>query len=269
MKRITGVLLLFLFCISGIWAANVDTIYVHSQAMNKQIQVVVVTPEQKEVAAPVIYLLHGYGGNAKTWINMKPELKEVADRHNLIFVCPDGANSWYWDSPVNPEMRYETFVSSELVDYIDKHYPTQKVRNARAITGLSMGGHGALWLAFRHTDTFGAAGSTSGGVDIRPFPKNWDMHKQLGEKAEHSDVWDQHTVINQIDRIKNGDLAIIVDCGYADFFFDVNNRFHEKLLEKKIDHDYLVRPGAHDGDYWKNSIDYQLLFFIKYFNRNK
>ena len=44
-----------------------------------------------------------------------------------------------------------------------------------------MGGHGALWLAIRHQDIFGAAGSTSGGVDIRPFPDNWDMKKQLGE----------------------------------------------------------------------------------------
>ena len=54
-------------------------------------------------------------------------------------------------------------------------------RQGRAITGLSMGGHGAMWNAIRHKDTFGASGRTRGGMDIRPFPKNSDMAKQLGD----------------------------------------------------------------------------------------
>ena len=94
-------------------------------------------------------------------------------------------DSWYWDSPKNPAYRYETFVSSELVKYIDRNYKTIADRKGRAITGLSMGGHGAMWLGIRHKDVFGAAGSTSGCVDIRPFPKNWSMNKQLGELASN------------------------------------------------------------------------------------
>lgn len=132
-----------------------------------------------------------------------------------------------------------------------------------------MGGHGAMWLSFRHKDVFGAAGSTSGGVDIRPFPNNWEMSKQLGNESDNQEVWNNHTAIMQIDRIKNGELAIIFDCGYSDFFFEVNNDFHKKLLKYKIDHDFLVRPGSHNGEYWKNSIDYQILFFKKFFGKNK
>ena len=67
-----------------------------------------------------------------------------------------------------------------------------------------MGGHGALWLAIRHQDIFGAAGSTSGGVDIRPFPDNWDMKKQLGEYINNKEIWDNHTVINQINKLQDG-----------------------------------------------------------------
>ena len=152
---------------------------------------------KKAVACPTIYLLHGYGGNAKTWIDIKPNLPQIADEKGIIFVCPDGKNSWYWDSPINPSFRYETFISSELVKYIDEHYKTIADRKGRAITGLSMGGHGAMWNAIRHKDTFGAGGSTSGGMDIRPFPKNWDMSKQLGEYESNKEVWDNHTVINQ------------------------------------------------------------------------
>lgn len=88
----------------------------------------------------------------------------------MIIACPDGENSWYWDSPLDPASQFETFVSQEFPDWIDAHYPTIPSREGRAVTGLSMGGHGALWTALRHKDRFGAAGSTSGGVDIRLSP---------------------------------------------------------------------------------------------------
>ena len=260
MKLKLSILALFILVAISVKGAVVDTLAVYSEAMKKNVQVVVVSPENNHVPKPVVYLLHGYGGNAKTWLSMKPELKDIADRDGLIFVCPDGKNSWYWDSPKDPSYRYETFVSSELVKYIDSEYSTVKDRSGRAITG---------WLSFRHKDVFGAVGSTSGGVDIRPFPNNWEMNKLLGNESDNQEVWNTHTAIMQIDRIKNGELAIIFDCGYSDFFFEVNNDFHKKLLKYKIDHDFLVRPGSHNGEYWKNSIDYQILFFKKFFDKNK
>lgn len=252
--------------VSWLFAAQVDTLSVRSECMRKGIKTIVVVPDvAKERACPTVYLLHGFGGNYKTWLQIKPELPRIADRMGFVFVCPDGAGSWYWDSPRNPDVRYETFIPTELVRFVDARYNTIKERSGRAITGLSMGGHGAMWNAIRHSEVFGAAGSTSGGLDIRPFPKSWEMYKQLGARDEHPDVWDTHTVINLVPGLENGRLALIVDCGYGDFFFDVNQKFHEALLERGIDHDFLVRPGEHNNTYWRNSIDYQLLFFQKYF----
>ena len=256
--------ILFLSVMMVAKAARVDTLSVQSMSMNKQVEVIVVSPE-KEGTYPVLYLLHGYSGNAKTWLGIRPELTEISDREGIIFVCPDGKNSWYWDSPVDRSMRYETFVSKELVSFIDGRYPTRAKREGRAVTGLSMGGHGAMWLALRHKDVFGAAGSMSGGLDIRPFPENWEMKKQLGNMAENQDRWNSYTAINQIDRIKDGDLALIIDCGYDDFFLQVNQDFHQKLLANKIGHDFILRPGAHTEKYWNNAIDYQILFFKKFF----
>jgi Predicted esterase len=270
-NRIISLSVLLLFLAVSLHAAKVDTLLVKSPSMNKDVQVVVIAPEvtkaTKNATYPVLYLLHGYSGNAKSWIELKPNLPEIADQNKMIIVCPDGKNSWYWDSPKDSSYRYETFVSDELVKYIDSHYKTVAEKKGRAITGLSMGGHGALWLAFRHKDIFGAAGSTSGGVDIRPFPTNWEMSKQLGEFAYNKKSWDEHTVINQIDKIQNGDLAIIIDCGEGDFFLNVNKDLHERLLGRKINHDFITRPGVHNGQYWNNSIDYQLLFFKKFFER--
>ncbi|MDR0960968.1 MAG: esterase family protein [Mediterranea sp.] len=273
-KRVmTCSILLWMLTVVAVQAARIDTVMVHSASMNKDVQVIYVIPdaalERTLVRYPVIYLLHGFGGNALSWIRLKPELPQIADAKGIIFVCPDAKGSWYWDSPKNPEYRYETFVGTELVQYTDAHYATQANRTGRAITGLSMGGHGALWLAFRHPDTFGAGGSTSGGVDIRPFPTSWWMNRQLGEYAANRELWDSHTVINQIDRIKKGELALIIDCGEDDFFLEVNKALHQRLLGQGIDHDFITRPGGHADEYWVNSIDYQILYFDKYFRQSK
>lgn len=262
-----SLLLLLLFVNLVAHAAKVDTVLVHSAAMNKDIKVVVVVPQIKG-SHPVTYLLHGYGGDEKTWFTIRPDLAQLADRYQMMFVCPNCESSWYWDSPKVPAIRYETFTSKELIEYIDKHYDTRAHKQGRAITGLSMGGHGSMWLALRHADVYGAAGTTSGGVDIRPFPHDGVMKDLLGEEAENQEIWNRYVAINQIENIKDGDLALIIDCGYDDFFFEVNNDFHKKLLKYNIGHDFLVRPGAHTVDYWYNAIVYQLLFFKKYFDDN-
>jgi S-formylglutathione hydrolase FrmB len=250
-------------------AADVDTISTYSNAMKKSIRSVVITPagynSGKEF--PVVYLLHGYGGNYANWINKVKGLDSAADRYQCLIVCPDGGiGSWYWDSPSDPSWKYETYISSELVSAIDSKYRTIKSKKGRAITGLSMGGHGALYLALRHPDVFGAAGSMSGGVDIRPFPKNWDMAARLGAYAEFPERWEKNTVINMLHLVVPGSLALIIDCGTEDFFYSVNEALHKQLLYRNIRHDYITRPGAHNWEYWSNAVHYQLLFMQRFFN---
>ena len=91
------------------------------------------------------------------------------------------------------------------------------------------------------------------------------MAKNLGPYAENKDIWDTHTVMNIINKISATPIKIIIDCGTADIFHDVNAKLHEKLLYYNIPHDYISRPGAHNAQYWNNSIDYQALFFAKFF----
>lgn len=255
----------------NVYGAKVDTVMTYSQAMDKMIKAVVVMPDASGEAQrprPVVYLLHGYGGNYADWINRAPDIKALVDRYGFMIVCPDGGHgSWYWDSPVDETFRYETYVAEELVTWIDEHYHTVRDRRGRAITGLSMGGHGALYLAIRHQDVFGAAGSTAGGVDIRPFPKNWDMAKRLGSYAAYPERWERHTVINLLHRLTPDALALFIDCGTDDFFYGVNERLHEKLLERNIPHTYMTGPGAHNWDYWRQSIPYQLLYFSGFFEK--
>lgn len=272
MKRLFFSVFFYVCFLTAAFAAKVDTIEVFSKAMNKGIKTVTILPSNYDAGKdfPVIYLLHGYGGSYNDWVNKAPAIKDLADQYSLIIVCPDGGKgSWYWDSPEDQAFKFETFVASELVNWVDSNFKTKKNREGRAITGLSMGGHGALYLAFKHQDVFGAAGSTAGGVDIRPFPLRWDMSKRIGSYAENKQRWEDHTVINMTHLLTPGSLELIIDCGIGDFFYQVNENLHDLLLERNIAHTYITGPGAHNWDYWKNSINFQVLFMHQFFEKAK
>lgn len=264
-----ALLILFLFgSAQNSIAATVDTVETTSTVMHKKIKAVVIRPDAYAdlKAMPVIYLLHGYGGNYADWVKKAPALKELADNYKLMIVCADGnVSSWYFDIPGNMQWQYETYISKELVNWIDSHYKTIADRNGRAIAGLSMGGHGALYLAFKHQDVFAAAGSMSGGVDLRPFPNNWKIKERLGSYSEHPDAWEKNSVTNMLYLLEPGKLALILDCGTEDFFYKVNLELHQKMLLRNIEHTYIARPGAHTWPYWANAVKYQMLFFHEFF----
>lgn len=250
-------------------AAFSDTVSIYSNAMHKDYKCVVIRPDTVKAGQsfPVVYLLHGHGGWYANWLLRVPELKTWADAYQLMIVCPDGGyNSWYLDSPVDPAVKFETYISKEVPEYIDAHYNTLKDRKARAITGLSMGGHGGLFLGFRHAETFGACGSMSGGADLQPFKKNWQLSEKIGDTVLYAENWKNYSVIHVIETPPSDSLGIIIDCGTEDFFYSVNNALHQKLLKLKIPHDYIERPGRHEWSYWRNAVQYQLLYFRNYFN---
>ncbi|MDD2315327.1 MAG: alpha/beta hydrolase-fold protein [Proteiniphilum sp.] len=272
MKKVTIVTLLLTLCTMGAFPATVDTINVLSEKMGKEIKTVVIKPQSYngQDAFPVLYLLHGYSGQYDGWVKMAPHIKDLADYYGMMVVCPDGGfDSWYWDSPVDSTSRYETFVARELTTWVDEHYTTIPSREGRAISGLSMGGHGGLYLAFRNQDIYGACGSMSGGVDIRPFPNSWNMSKNLGSQREHPENWENYTVMKQLHLLTPNALRIIIDCGTEDFFYQVNKRLHEELLYRNIPHDFISRPGAHNGPYWSNAVKYQMLYFHTFFQSRK
>ncbi|WP_425636600.1 alpha/beta hydrolase [Algoriphagus yeomjeoni] len=261
------------FCIISFTAlASVDTVATYSASMQKEIKAVVITPSgySQSKDYPVVYLLHGYSGNYRSWIQQAPLLETYADQYDLIIVTPDGNfGSWYWDSPEVEGSKYETYVGKELVEFIDKEYSTIASREGRAITGLSMGGHGALYLALRHQDTYGTAGSLSGGVDISPFPENWEMKKYLGTKAANPERWEEYSVFYQSNRLIPNKQKLIISCGTEDFFYEVNVKLHEKLTYNNIPHTFIIGPGGHTWDYWRDAVQYQLLFFHNYFEQTK
>ena len=269
MKR--NILLFFFFACSSLsMAGTVDTVSIFSNSMHRTIKCVVIKPDAyklKITKFPVVYLLHGYGGSYSNCIIRVPQLKDFADTYQVIIVCPDGGfGSWYFDSPVDPAFKYETHVTVEVVNFIDKNFKTLANKEHRAIMGNSMGGHGALFMAFRHPDIFGAAASISGGVDLDLCKTKFDISKRLGDTLTHAKDWHDMSVINLIEKYTDTKLKISIDCGIHDIFIEANRHLHQKMLQLKIAHDYTERPGEHNWEYWRNSTPYQLLFFRKFFD---
>ena len=271
---------LLIFTFSGLQAARIDTLTVRSNAMNKDVKAAVALPAAYDgkTTLPVLYLLHGFSDTFRAWLTLPPEkglVGRLADQYGVIIVMPDGGyGSWYLDSPLDKTSQYETFVAKELVAHVDGKYKTIPRREGRLITGLSMGGHGALYLAARHPDLYAAAGSIAGAVDLsnrgwfnQPI-REWFL-KLLGDPVQYPERYREHSVLYLTDRLKTGNVKLIIDCGTKDFLFESNRALHAKLLEGGILHDYTERPGQHNWAYFSNSLDYHLVFFQKVLAENQ
>lgn len=271
MKKIAKIVLTLLALGAVLPAAafRVDTVAVSGPGLSAPMPALVVVPDSASATRrmPTVYLLHGYGGDYDNWMSHQPRIGELADEYGIIIVTPGVGNTWYFDAPGRPDQQVETFFISTLVPWVDANYPTIPAREKRALSGLSMGGHGSIYLAGRHPDVFGAAGSMSGGVDFRPFPQNWKIKEILGPKEDNEAVWDSHVVATMVPQLKNAGLALIVDCGADDFFAQVNESLHKDLLAAGVPHDYYSRPGNHSWKYWNNAVLYHLLYFNEFFKR--
>ncbi|MCU7495533.1 MAG: esterase family protein [Ignavibacteria bacterium] len=216
---------------------------------------------------PLLIMLHGWSGNYKQWDEVTGGLKKYADKYQFIIVCPDGFyDSWYVDSPVKLKSQFETFFTKELLPEVESKYRVD--RSNIFITGLSMGGHGAMMMLLKHPDTFKSAGSTSGILDITEFPDRWSMLNALGRFTEKPENWKKNSDIFLLDKIKGLNKEVIFDCGTEDFAYNVNKRFNEKCLSLKIKATFISQPGNHSKQYWNKSIENHFRFF-KALSENK
>jgi S-formylglutathione hydrolase FrmB len=284
MRRNLFLLVCCMLCFKT-YAATVDTLSIQSNAMRKIVKAVVVLPDGYSKAKkefPVVYLLHGGQGSYRDWhtkLSDKLLLHKLADQYQLIIVTPD-ANlmSYYFDSPLDKSSQYETFVSKELVEKIDTAYHTIKDRKGRIIAGLSMGGHGAIYISTRHPDLYCAAGSMSGVMDLNTFTwkvpadfaksRDANFRRLLGDPADATSPFKEYSAIGMADKMKANDVKLIFDCGFDDIMITPNRELHQLLLANGTPHDYIERPGKHEWPYWENAVIYQFLFFYKVLKAN-
>ncbi|MBD2721018.1 alpha/beta hydrolase [Hymenobacter armeniacus] len=267
-------------------AARVDTLAIPSAAMGKTYRAAVVLPasyaKNKKANYPVLYLLHGAWGHFDNWLSKTPDkqlLHRLADQYNLIIVNPEGETfSFYLDSPVKADSKFETYLTKEVIPAVDQAYRTVRDRRGRVISGLSMGGYGALSLSARHPDLYCAAGSMSGALELSsanrkftPEEAAWrtkNLTPILGSEADNPTFFSANSVINMVDQIHRNGLPLIFDCGVDDGLLEINREMHRRLVYNHTPHDYTERPGGHTWEYWQAALPYHVLFFSQVLKQN-
>jgi S-formylglutathione hydrolase FrmB len=215
---------------------------------------------------PALYFLHGLGGNEQLLLhsgglNMIQDLRDSKRIGEFLLVAPDAGRSFYVNSR-DGKVRYEDFFIREFMPYIESHYRVRAERKSRGVTGVSMGGYGALRFALRYPDLFVAVSAHSPAL-IETLPNIKVSSDQAAAvaavlgKAFGSPVnaafWQRE---NPFTIVKDGPrpagLQIYFDCGTEDDFgFNKGaQQFHDLLNVRGITHQFHLYPGGHDWEYF-------------------
>ena len=234
-----------------------------SDTLGKHVGAYVYIPDDAPPPFRTFYLLHGLSDDYTIWIR-RTALERYAARHAMMIVMPDGFRGFYTDNAAGP--AYAHYMARDLVNTIDRLFPTKPSRDARGVGGLSMGGYGALRLALGFGDVFSVATSHSGAVlhGSRDQPRESsalgpdEFRRIFGTKINGS----EHDVLALARRAQShGTLpAMRIDCGTDDFLIEDNRLLHEKLSALRIPHEYEEFPGGHSWDYWDLHVREALAF---------
>jgi putative tributyrin esterase len=222
-----------------------------SPTLQKQTAAMVVFPEHETRTGPnpVLYLLHGLGADYSDMLRETSIERYVADLP-LIVVMPDGGRGWYVDAVEG--QAYDTAITHDLLGLIDRTFPTDPRREARALAGMSMGGTGAVGLALRHPDLFCSAASHAGwwGPGFVDFFLSPESRRISGPTPWFENPHNSYVLAQQSAReALSATPALRLDCGTEDVNLQENRAFHAYLDSIGIAHEYVEYPGSHNMAY--------------------
>src|SRR6202167_765834 len=217
---------------------------------------------------PVLYFLHGLGDNEQTLFNsggwtLLDDLRRQHKMGEFLIVAPEGGRTFYINS-ADGSVRYSDFFLEEFVPLIETKYRIGKGRMNRAISGISMGGYGALRFAFSHPEMFSAVSAQSAAL-ITESPQELDTAARSGAPlgkmlaavfGSPIDVahWKQNSpfVLAQRNLTAVRKLAIYFNCGKDDnYSFEKGaSALHEQLEKEGVKHEYHPYPGDHSLSYF-------------------
>ena len=235
---------------------KIDTILYNSTTVGNKRKAIIYTPPgySKKKKYPVLYLLHGIGGDEKEWLNggspqnILDNLYAEGKIEQMIVVMPNGramkddratGNIMAADK-VQAFANFEQDLLNDLIPYIEKNYTVLTDKEHRAIAGLSMGGGQSLNFGLTHLDKF----AWIGGFSSAPNTKAPEV------------------LIPNIQAAKDHIKLLYMSCGASDGLISFSYRLHDYLNKNDIPHIYFIEPGVHDFKVWKNGLFMfsQLLF---------
>jgi S-formylglutathione hydrolase FrmB len=284
-------LFLLFLTISASAQSRIDCNALKSRILGETVHYCVLLPSSYDSVPakhyPVLYFLHGLGENEQTlfktggW-NLIEDLRQQHKIGDFLIVTPEAKASFYVNS-ADGKVRYSDFFLQEFIPYIEANYRIRREPKARAITGISMGGYGALRFAFAKPDMFSAVSAQSAAL-ITDSPKELDAALRAGTPLARllgsvfgnpidGAHWKQNDPfwLARKNKAEIGKLAIYFNCGRDDEYdFEVGAAALDKqLTEERIKHEYHLYPGNHSASYFGAHIGEVMEFHSKMFEAEK
>ncbi len=292
-RRAVFLLLALLAAVSAHSQERADCRAFHSALLRTSVRYCVYLPASYSAADaktrkyPVLYLLHGLGGNAQSmaldgeWTTLQ-DLRSDRLVGEFLVVAPDGWDAFYINSR-DGKTPYSDFFLREFMPFVERTYRVRSERTARGITGFSMGGYGALRMAFAHPELFGSASAHSGAL-MREPPQGVSagastgnlaaelLAKVFGNPIDHK-FWDLNSpfLLARKNAAALMKMKIYFDCGTEDSygFYRGASELHETLDSLKIPHEFHLYPGGHSVSYLLAHRDASFEFHWREFNLTK
>lgn len=217
------------------------------------------TPNRLDISkAKVIYLLHGYWGDATDWLYLG-NIKEMADKYDAILVMPNDFNSFY-SNMIYGENYYDYFF--EVKKAFESFFNINSNPTNTYICGLSMGGYGALKIGLNNLNLFNGIASFSGAVDIVNIYNNFydkEVDKRgfalFGKTSPSNTDSDLFYLVNKLVEKQEKIPPIFIYCGSSDSLYNDNERFVSLLNNKKVKNIFISDDGNHTWDRWRYSLE--------------
>ena len=232
---------------------------------------------------PVLYFLHGLGENEQTLLQsggwgLIEDLRRDHKVGEFLMVAPEGRGSFFINAADGHD-RYSDFFLIEFLPFIETKYRVIRERKSRGITGLSMGGYGALRFAFAHPELFGSVSAQSPAL-MTQSPRELDadlrdagpLAKLLGNvfgnpiNVAH---WNQNKpyLLARKNLVQIRTQAIYINCGQKDEygFAASAEQMHKQLLAEKVAHEFHLYPGGHNAEYFLSHLGETIEFHWRAF----
>jgi len=276
---IKAFLFLFLFSSTAAYAqSRIDCNQVESRILHQAVHYCVMLPSgyASEKQYPVLYYLHGLGDNEQTlfksggW-NLLQDLRQQHKIGDFLIVAPEGMASFYINS-ADKKILYSDFFLHKFMPAIEKKYSIRKGRKNRAISGVSMGGYGALRFAFAHPELFGSVSAQSPALAPKSAKPGDSFGRFLGAVfGSPIDIphWKQNDPFALAKQNEAGlkSMAIYFNCGRNDEYGFENGveALHKQLQSEGIKHEYHLYPGNHGAEYFMGHIGETMEFHSRVF----
>lgn len=270
---------------------RIDCSSLDSRVLHRPVRYCVMLPpgyeSERDKKYPVLYFLHGLGEDEQTLLRsggwgLIEDLRQQHKIADFLVAAPEGRGTFFINSADGRE-RYSDFLSTEFLPYVEAHFRVIRDRGARGVTGLSMGGYGALRIAFAHPELFGSVSAQSPAlITETPQQINADLRdagpiaRLLGSVFGNPiDVahWRANSAFElaRRNRTQIENKAIYINCGQQDDygFAEGATKLHKELLAEGVRHEFHLYPGRHNAEFFLTHLGETMEFHSEVFARGR